>query len=41
MDEQAYPQFGAAYTKGITIKGNVKRLTTLEMIEVNRKENYE
>lgn len=36
-DEQAYPQFGAAYLDSISIIGRSNKITTLEAIELNTK----
>lgn len=35
FDEQAFPEFGADYMKGITVEGKTSRITTLEMINID------
>ena len=35
LDEQAYPEFGAGYERGLTISGKTSRITTLEMINIS------
>lgn len=34
LDEQAFPEFGACYMRGINISGKASRITTLEMINI-------
>lgn len=34
LDEQAFPEFGAGYMKGIIVSGKASRITTLEMINI-------
>ncbi len=34
LDEQAFPEFGAGYMRGINVLGKASRVTTLEMINI-------
>lgn len=34
LDEQAFPEFGANYMRGINVSGKASRITTLEMINI-------
>lgn len=36
LDEQVFPEFGAGYTKGISVCGRASRITTLEMISIGK-----
>ncbi len=36
LDEQAYPEFGASYERGLTISGKASRITALEMINIGQ-----
>ena len=36
LDEQAFPEFGARYTRGISVSGKPSRITTLEMISIGK-----
>lgn len=36
LDEQAFPEFGAGYIKGISVSGRASRITTLEMISIGK-----
>lgn len=40
FDEQAFPEFGASFTNGITVKGNRKHITNLEAVSIAPNENY-
>lgn len=40
LDEQAFPEFGAAYTRGISVSGKASRITTLEMINIGKNTSF-
>lgn len=35
FDEQAFPEFGASYINGITVRGKLSRITTLEAVSID------
>lgn len=40
LDEQAFPEFGAGYRRGISVSGKASRITTLEMVNIGKNTSF-